>query len=213
MTPYYDDGAVTIYHGDCREILPSLPPTFLVVTDPPYGIDHRASTYWNGERIYGDDEPFDPGPLLAFSGQVLFGANFYADRLPPSAGWIVWNKRDRVSRGLPGSDAELAWTNLLTQVRILTHVWIPHTLRTEPAYHPTQKPVALMREILGLVGDGEDRILDPYMGAGSVLRAAKDVGQQAIGIEIEERYCEIAAERCAQEVLPLTHAMNSEGAQ
>jgi site-specific DNA-methyltransferase (adenine-specific) len=201
--PYYQDDLVIIYHGDCRVLLPYVPVEVIVVTDPPYGIDHRTSSFWRGEKIAGDDQEFDPSHLLGFSGQVIFGANHFADKLPPSAGWIVWNKRDRVSRNLPGSDAELAWTGggVLNQVRIFTHVWVPHTLRTEPAYHPTQKPVALMRKILECVGGGEDMILDPYMGSGSTLLAAKSNGQRAIGIEVEERYCEIAASRLAQDHL------------
>jgi site-specific DNA-methyltransferase (adenine-specific) len=199
--PYYQDDLITIYHGDCRVFLPYVPTLALIVTDPPYGIDHTPSSYWGKQKIEGDHEPFDPAHLLTFGGAVIFGANHFADKLPPSAGWIVWNKRDRVSRNLPGSDAELAWTDLLNQVRIFTHVWVPHTLRTEPAYHPTQKPVALMYRILMELGDGEDMIVDPYMGSGSTLLAAKSLGQRAIGIEIEERYCEIAASRLAQEVL------------
>jgi DNA modification methylase len=201
MTPYYQDDAVTIYHGDCREILSSLDKDSLICTDPPYGISHIASSYWNNERIYGDEVTFDPGHLLGFRGALLFGANHYAHLLPPSAGWIVWNKRDQVSRNLPGSDAELAWTNLIDQVRIFTHVWIPHTLRDETTFHPTQKPVVLMRRILNELPAGD--VIDPYMGSGTTLRAAKDIGRKAIGIEIEERYCEIAAQRCAQEVLAL----------
>lgn len=201
LKPYYQDDAVTIYHGDCRDVLPSLPDSSFIVTDPPYGVNHVASSYWNNERVHGDDTTFDPAHLLGFAGAVLFGANHYAHRLPPSAGWIVWNKRDQVSRNLPGSDAELAWTNLLEQVRIFTHVWIPHTLRDEPTFHPTQKPVVLMRRILDVLPAGA--VIDPYMGSGTTLRAAKDLGRHAVGIEIEERYCEVAARRCAQEVLDL----------
>jgi site-specific DNA-methyltransferase (adenine-specific) len=202
-TPYYQDDFATIYHGDCRELLSIVPHYAVVVTDPPYGIDHTPSSFWDGRKIAGDDSEFDPSHLLEFSGQVIFGANHFADKLPASAGWIVWNKRDRVSRNLPGSDAELAWVSggLLNQVRIITHVWIPHTLRTELAYHPTQKPVALMRQILEMIGDGEELIVDPYMGAGATVCAAKDLGQQVIGIEIDERYCEIAASRLAQDRL------------
>jgi site-specific DNA-methyltransferase (adenine-specific) len=198
MTPYYEDDKAMIYHGDCREILPSLTVDY-VVSDPPYGIDHVPSSYWKHQRIRGDSTPFDPSHLLRYKA-VLFGANHYADCLPPSAGWIVWNKRDQVSRRLPGSDAELAWTNILKQVRIFTHVWIPHTLRDERTVHPTQKPVRLMRRILEeVIPSGV--VCDPYMGSGTTLRAAKDLNRKSIGIEIEERYCEIAARRLGQEVL------------
>lgn len=202
LKPYYQDDHVTIYHGDCRELLSEVKPpaTCHIITDPPYGISHRTSSYWNGETIHGDDEPFDPSHLLPFDGALIFGANHFAQKLPPSAGWIVWNKRDRVSRRLPGSDAELAWTTLTSQVRIYTHVWVPHTLRDEPIFHPTQKPVVLLRRILEELSHNAT-IIDPYMGSGTTLRASKDLGKRAIGIEIEERYCEIAAQRMSQEVL------------
>jgi site-specific DNA-methyltransferase (adenine-specific) len=199
MTPYYQDDSVTIYHGDCREILPLLNTETVVVSDPPYGINYQPGSKW--QQITGDAEPFDPAPLLTFAGTTLFGANHYANRLPNSAGWIIWNKRDRVSRGLPGSDVEMAWTNRLTQARLITHVWIPHTLRDEQTYHPTQKPTAVMRFVIAETTSVSEVVLDPYMGSGSTLRAAKDVGRRAIGIETEERYCEIAVERCAQDVL------------
>lgn len=201
--PFYEDDAVTIYHGDCREILPWLDYS-AILSDPPYGIDHTPSTYWNRQKIAGDAAAFDPSHLFELPvPTILWGGNHFADKLPPSPGWLIWNKRDRVSRNLPGSDAELAWTNTITQTLIYTHVWIPHTLRDEPAYHPTQKPVALMRWCLSRFVPMPRVVVDPYMGAGPVLRAAKDLGIRAIGIELERRYCEIAAERCAQETLNL----------
>lgn len=200
VTPYYEDGSVTIYHGDCRELLSDVAVDF-VVSDPPYGIDYVAGPYWNHAQIHGDATTFDPAHLLSYRGAILFGANHYAHRLPPSPGWVVWDKRDRISRSLPGSDAELIWTNVLSQVRVFVEVWIPHTLRREPTFHPTQKPSRLMRRLIAEVPEGV--ICDPYMGSGTTLRAAKDLGRRAVGIEIEERYCEIAAKRCAQEVLDL----------
>ncbi len=199
--PYYEDGTVTIYHGDCREIMPALAFDG-IVSDPPYGIGHVPSSFWGKQRIQGDALAFDPAHLLTPNKPlILWGANHYSSRLPESPGWLVWNKRDRVSRNLQGSDAELAWTNAIQQVRIYTHIWIPHTMRNEPPYHPTQKPVALMRWCLSMLE--ADCVLDPYMGSGPVLRAAKDLGRKAIGVEIEERYCEIAAKRMGQEVLDL----------
>lgn len=209
LKPYYRDDHVTIYHGDCRAILtdvaPNPPYDYDLITDPPYGIAHVSSSHWNNERIVGDAQSFDPSHLLSFGNALIFGANHFADKLPASPGWIVWNKRDRVSRKLPGSDAELAWTTLTDQVRIFTHVWIPHTLRDEPVFHPTQKPVALIRALISEFSRSE-WIVDPYMGSGTTMRAAKDLGRQAIGIEIEERYCEVAAKRCSQEVLDLVTA-------
>jgi DNA modification methylase len=216
VTPYYDDGTCTIYHGDCREILPMLPRASadLIIADPPYGAGtsrrgiamgrpwHRSHDF-----LIGDTEPFDPTPLLCFPRLVLFGANYYADKLPPSGSWLVWDKRrgGTVTPGWNGSDAELAWTNLGNSVRVFSHLWTGYKRDSEISqhYHPTQKPVALMAWIIAQFTQPGDLILDPYMGSGPVLRAAKDLGRRAIGIEIEERYCEIAARRLGQEVLAL----------
>ena len=210
MKPYYQDEAVTLYHGDCREILPQLELVDLVLTDPPYGIDYKplrgsnGSKMWGNERVSGDAEPFDPTFLLTFPRLVLFGANHYAHLLPPSGGWIVWDKSPAGPRvGFIYSHAELAWTNLTNHIEKFSLEWEGNSRNGEPFLHPTQKPVALMREIIARFGDVDGIALDPFAGSGTTLRAAKDLGRKAIGIEIEERYCEIAAKRMSQMVLPL----------
>lgn len=211
MKPYYEEKGITIYHGDCREILPSLPKVDLVLTDPPYGIDHPTD-YANRGRanlaactdyipVYGDDEPYDPSWLLALGCPlVLWGANHYADKLPSQSGWLVWDKER--PDDLDQATCELAWTNYVKGVRRLRYRW-NGMLRdgNEPLYHPMQKPVALSKWALSLRWSPAGTVLDPYMGAGGVLRAAKDLGRKAIGIEIEEKYCEIAAKRMSQGVL------------
>jgi site-specific DNA-methyltransferase (adenine-specific) len=218
VTPYYEDGAVTIYHGDCREVLPALAGVTAIVADPPYGIGYRTNSSRSSEGcrsrdwppVTGDDSPFDPSGLLGFSKVVLFGANHYANRLPPSSAWLVWDKRDDLpsSREVgfnDSSDLEMAWTNGRGPARIYSHRWlglIKASERTERRVHPTQKPVALMRWVLLATTGPRDLVCDPFAGSGTTLRAAKDLGRRAIGIEIEERYCEIAARRCGQEVLP-----------
>lgn len=212
ITPYYDDGTCVIYHGDCRELLPELAFDALIA-DPPYGID-LDTDYWRPcrpasktyPRVQGDDQPFDPTHLLGYPRVVLFGANHYASKLPESRGWIVWDKVTRNDvRVATISDAELAWTNCLPRTRVFRHMWNGGFRDSERgiSLHPTQKPVALMRWLLGLLSEPGETVCDPYMGSGPVLRAAKDLGRRAIGIEIEERYCEIAARRLAQEVLAL----------
>lgn len=214
MTPYYQDDLVTIYHGDCREVLPLVAGgASVVVTDPPYGMRYQHGfrkggiAYGNdGVSIVGDHEPFDPAHLLALGlPTVLFGANHYADRLPASRGWLVWDKRDG-DGPTDQSDAELAWTNVLSVVRAFSARWRGAMRegreQIEGRVHVNQKPVALMAWVLGFVPEGT--VLDPYCGSGSTLVAAKDMGRRAIGIEIEERYCEIAARRCSQEVLGLS---------
>ena len=209
MQPYYDRDGIVIYHADCREVLPTIEAD-VMVTDPPYGIGYRtppsAKRPKSNWSLVGDAEPFDPSHLLTWPRVVIFGANHFADRLPASPGWIIWDKRF----GMPSndqSDAELAWTNVLGSVRIVRCLWNGGgSLLAENgparAIHPTQKPVALMRGVIELASKPGETVIDPYMGTGTTLRAAKDLGRKAIGIEIEERYCEIAVKRLAQSVLP-----------
>lgn len=215
MTPYYEDSAVVIYHADCREIIDSLTADVLV-TDPPYGIRYSPSensakawgrkTFVGDTVVAGDDEPFDPAPFLRYPSIVLFGANHYADRLPPSPSWLVWDKRDGMTSN-DFADCELAWTNLPGVVRLFRHQWsgaLRASERGEPRVHPTQKPLVLMRWVLDRCPAGT--VLDPFMGSGTTLRAAKDRGRRAIGVEIEERYCEAAAKRMGQEVFDFGEA-------
>ena len=209
MTPYYSDDLVTIYNSDCREWMPEAD---VIVTDPPYGMAYRHGARKGGLRfgqdeqaIVGDFEPFDPAFLLDHGlPTVLFGANHFVDRLPAARGWLVWDKRDGTASN-DQSDAELAWTNVLSVARVYSARWSgAHRVgreRRDGRDHPNQKPVALMAWVLGFMPAGT--VLDPFMGSGSTLVAAKEAGRRAIGIEIEERYCEIAANRCRQEVLGL----------
>ena len=212
MKPYYERDGITIYHGDCREILPTLPKVDLVLTDPPYGIslptDYRSrgrgkmAACRDYAPVHNDDKPFDPSHLPRVP-TVLFGGNYFSDRLPPSSGWLVWDKLR--PDGLDQADAELAWTNCVKGVRVFRHLWNGMMRASEQGtgHHPTQKPVALMEWVLTRKGVPDGTVLDPYMGSGPVLIAAKNLHRKAIGIEIEERYCEIAAKRLDQGVLPL----------
>jgi len=213
--PYYDDGnGIVIYNSDCRLILPHLEPVDLVLTDPPYGIGyvHGAenipnATKFQGVAVHGDDKPFDPSPWLQFPVSIMWGANHYANRLPGGGRWLVWDKRAGTKTyGKDMSDVELAWISGPRRAdRLFAHLWDGFLKDSEKGVdrvHPTQKPVALMHWCLSFYPDAQT-ILDPFMGSGTTLRAAKDLGRKCIGIEIEERYCEIAAKRLAQEVLPL----------
>jgi site-specific DNA-methyltransferase (adenine-specific) len=215
MKPYYVDSLVTIYHGDCLELGASLEAPAVLITDPPYGVSLNTS-YRGAKRgnltpahdyppVFGDDKPFDPEPFLAFEAAVMWGANYYADRLPASRQWLVWDKRDGVAFN-DQADCELAWTKGApgTVPRLFAHRWngmLKASERDDRRLHPTQKPVALMRWCIGFMPSGT--IFDPFAGSGSTLVAAKSLGRKSIGIELEERYCEIAATRCSQEVLGL----------
>lgn len=218
MKPYYEHGGITIYHGDARTW--GSVEGAAVITDPPYGISYRSNhnssrrgkwaewvRYENMPGIKGDDQPFDPSPYLDAPVLVVFGGNYCADALPPARCWIVWDKRDGIGPNNQ-ADCELAWTNLDKPSRIYRHLWSgllragrENVARSEKL-HPHQKPVGLFEFVIEYA-ETPGAILDPFMGSGTTLIAAKNLGRQAIGIEIEERYCEIAAKRLEQEVLPL----------
>jgi len=139
----------------------------------------------------------------------IWGANHYCDKLPPTAGWLAWIKV--IFDGAFGTrmmdkkqaEMELAWTNCVSRPKSYRHLWdgVFRDSECGTKYHPAQKPVAVMQWCLSLMPTGS--VVDPYMGSGPVLVAAKNLNRQAIGIEIEERYCEIAAKRLAQGALPL----------
>lgn len=213
MTPYYDDGQITIYCGDCREITPALSDVEAVISDPPYGMKnncdytrftmgpngHGKASRRSYAPIHGDDEPFDPAPWLVYPRVVLFGANHFAARLPVGT-TLVWIKRKDGGFGSFLSDAEVAW--MKGGHGVYCHRDTSLMGETRKRAHPTQKPVGLMRWCMGKVG-GAGTILDPFMGSGTTLIAARLEGRRAIGIELEEKYCEIAVRRLQQAVLPL----------
>jgi DNA modification methylase len=213
MNPYYQDEKIVIYHGDCLEILPHL--TYdVVITDPPYGINlntdnsrfsggsqsskSKRSTgkgTGGGKKIIGDNLKFDPNHLLSVPG-VIWGWNNFADKLP-SGSCLVWIKRNDAAFGSFLSDAEVAWMSKVHGVyckKDLTNQSIAKERK-----HPTQKPVGIMEWSIGFFPTGI--IVDPYMGSGTTLVAAQNLGRRAIGIEIEEKYCEIAVKRLSQQVL------------
>jgi len=211
VKPYYEHAGITIYHGDCREILPQLPKVDGVLTDPPYGHGWagiassapgcRGWTNRRAEKIVGADIPFDPQFLIKLDVPcILWGANHYADKLPPSAGWLVWDKREGTATNNL-SDCEMAWRNVGGSARLFRHMWNGLCRASEVGdhLHPTQKPIELMQWCLGFLPNSR-LILDPFAGSGTTLIAAKNLNRRAIGIEIEEKYCEIAAKRLSQEV-------------
>jgi site-specific DNA-methyltransferase (adenine-specific) len=215
MKPTWERGNVRLYLGDCREVMPTLGRVDAVVTDPPYGISWdvginpygnvRASHGIKYAPIIGDDEPFDPRPLLKFGRCVLFGANHYADKLPPSGAWIVWDKRMHVA-STDQSDCELAWSNIgnrAMMIRFLFHGGgsigkengIAAGQGVPVSLHPTQKPVEVMRRcVIAASSDGEI-VCDPYMGSGTTGVAAVQTGRSFVGIEIDPTYFEIAVRR------------------
>lgn len=217
--PYYDDGnGIVIYHGDCREILPLLPKVDLVLTDPPYGIN--MSHGFNGRVGFGgngvpidrrkypdqwDDTRPDPDTfkliLSKCQSAIIFGGNFFADILPQSQHWLVWDKLNTMPTF---GDCELAWTNFdRKSVKKKVVEWNGLLGKERERFHPTQKPIELMIWCIEAYSKVGSLILDPFGGSGTTARAAKNTGRKCILIEAEEKYCEIAARRLGQEVLPL----------
>jgi DNA modification methylase len=221
LRPYYEVDGITIYHGDCREILPHLAKVDVLITDPPYGIGEAGGKNTSRSKSFSsktfgvrntrkrvipatiyepsdwDNQTCDEGVELALSKSrqaIIFGGNYYM--LPPSPCWLVW---DKLNSG-DFADCELAWTNLKKAVRIKRHLWNGMLRAHNEARlgHPTQKPIEVMQWCIGFT-EG-DTILDPFMGSGTTLVAAKNLGRKAIGIEIEERYCEIAVQRLRQQI-------------
>lgn len=218
IEPYYRDwqSDIVIYNADCRDILPLIPDKSidLVLTDPPYGINYKPDwNKWNGdapdyEVIVGDDEPFDPEFLMNYKTIILFGANYYSNKLP-IGDWIVWDKRltEKLDK-MFSNPIELIWAKSdkpkLDIIRVLSGGVInPDSINgnNEKRYHPTQKPVTLILRLLNKYSDVADIVLDPFLGSGTTAVAAKILGRKCIGIEIEEKYCEIAKKRLAQGVL------------
>lgn len=212
MKPYYSDQYCTIYHGDCRAIIPEVAVPDLILTDPPYGIGYVANVP-NAkvfESIEGDSSEPDLAHIFAFDPicpLVIFGANNFPRQLPHRGRWICWDKRvNPKADAMLGSPFELAWTNRKSgydvMIRVMHGGVVNSDYRETARVHPTQKPTALMKHILQLY-PSRATVLDPYMGSGTTLRAAKDLQRKAIGIELEERFCEVAAKRMRQEVLAL----------
>jgi site-specific DNA-methyltransferase (adenine-specific) len=226
LAPYYERGGIVIYHGDSRELLPELQSVRLVVTDPPYvfGIASTAqeskaggwgdlmnSAVWysswlaEARRLTANEQ----GAAWVFNSWRSFPvlARAAYDVRWPVESLMVWDKEwigPGGQRGLrPAYElaALFAQPDFAIANRGLPDIWRSKWSSIKPSGHPAEKPVALLRRIIAESGGG--LVLDPFMGSGSTLVASKSEGHNAIGIEIEERYCEIAAKRLEQEVLPL----------
>jgi site-specific DNA-methyltransferase (adenine-specific) len=221
---FHEEPGITLYCGDCREILPYVRAD-LLVTDPPYGIGADRNLRANKRhglalvpsRDYGRgawDAAPPPAWLISWCIQsarhaIVWGGNYLS--LGASPCWLVWDK----DNGLNGyADCELAWTNLPGAVRRLRYRWMGMLQEhggdgKEERWHPTQKPLSVMRWAIQQAPPDLATILDPFMGSGTAVVAAKDLGRRAIGIERDPRYCEIAVKRLRQGVLGLNgHALH-----
>jgi len=210
MKPYYDRDGITIYHGDCREILPHVAAD-VMVTDPPYGIAHESGWEgpFKGRQIANDNSLALRDYVLAqwdSRPAIVFGT-WRVDRPACTRAVLVWDKGPASGMG----DLSFPWKGSWEEVYFIGDgfsgrrdegVLKGHSVVTwasKGRAHPNEKPVSLLANLIDKCPAGV--IVDPFMGSGTTLRAAKDLGRKAIGIEIEERYCEIAAKRLAQGVL------------
>jgi site-specific DNA-methyltransferase (adenine-specific) len=225
MTPYYDEDGITIYHGDCRDILPSLRADVLI-TDPPYGVQlsaRRARNKFGGSHeiapasVLYHDHPDAVRDLirvaiplaLSVTERALIFPGFRmlweyppaavvgSVHLPAGCGYTPWGFQTSQPILYYGADPFLAdgMGNRPNGFRP------ERAYRSEPIDHPAPKPMEWMTWAVGRASRPGELILDPFAGSGTTLRAARDMGRKAIGIEIEERYCEIAVQRLAQGVL------------
>jgi len=225
MKPYYDDGkGIQIYHGDCRVILSEMSLLQItqldaIVTDPPYGINlenhaqggnhgrRRASDY----AIKGDENTAAGDWIVDWACQFNRPIAVFASPKKPWRGefrnYLVWNKGGAVGGG---GDVVKCWKQSWELIQIARNENLIGTrdeavlefpvMPSASILHPAQKPIELMKYLLRKLLPLPSTVCDPFMGSGSTLRAAKDLGLYAIGIELEEKYCEIAAKRLQQEV-------------
>jgi site-specific DNA-methyltransferase (adenine-specific) len=197
---------VTLYLGDCREIVPTLGKVGAVVSDPPYGMawscnmtsmagrkgaKNSGGRNW-GDQIVGDNKEFDPSPWLSFDKVILWGSNHYAKQLELGT-TLVWIKRLDPAFGTFFSDAEIGW--MKGGHGVYCHRDLSMNGETTSRVHPTQKPLGLMK---WCIQKTSGTILDPYMGSGTTGIAAVQLGRGFIGIEIEPKYFDVARKRISE---------------
>ena len=195
--PYYETELGKLYHGDCLEIMPGLEPVDLVLTDPPWGVSLiRGYSDLTKQKIVGD-ETRPNIKWMADYNAIIWGGNNFCDQLPISTGWLIWNKY--VADYAPHSQAEIAWSNVVKTVRLFSRQFTGFQCNSDGGKkHPAQKPIGLMQWCLGL-SKIDGLVLDPYLGSGTTAVACERLNRKWIGIEIEEKYCEIAAKRIEAE--------------
>lgn len=232
--PYYAEGGITIYHGDCRDILPQLEPVDLVLTDPPFEqeahtlqrrINRGKTRGGNADIITAEPLPFSPitdelrSDVSLLIGKLCKRWSLIFCQIEAVPKWrkcledaelsykrtCIWVKPD----GMPqfsGDRPGMGYETILAVHGPGRSKWNGggrHGVfvvnkgenggKKNP--HPTTKPLALMATLVDLFSNSGETILDPFMGSGTTLVAARDLGRKAIGIEMEEKYCEIAVQR------------------
>jgi len=216
MKPYYEHKEITIYHGDCMEVMQGLDKVDLILTDPPYGVSYRSNHYIYGNphgEIKNDNKLFCPlddmWKLLKDTGSIF---TFYSYKKPildnRKKNDIIWVKNNWSAGDLTGDFGNQYETIAFmpkSKFKINGYRWsnVWNFNRIKPTLHPTEKPEELLKRIIECATVKGDTVLDIFAGVGSTLLASKLLSRKAIGIEIEEKYCEIAARRLQQEVFEL----------
>jgi site-specific DNA-methyltransferase (adenine-specific) len=222
VTPYYasPDGSILVYHARWEDALAAgvvpVREVALVHDDPPYGVAERTDRASKGRGIAGrmqggpagsrdfppiagDSTPYDPAPVLALDRRtVTWGANHYADKLPRSASWILWDKREDVAPD-DNADGELAWTSLGGPLRIFRHLWRGLCRASEAGDRvlgPTQKPIALCSWVYARARlKPGSLVFVPHGGSGPDLPAARSMGLRLIWCDVERWCCDTAIAR------------------
>lgn len=196
-----------IFIGSCSDFMNELKKCDCVVTDPPYGIAYKSPTgsamtqRGDYKVIENDDKDYDPAILFEISEKIItWGGNHYANKLPNSAGWLVWDKRDGEQIN-NNSDCELAWTNMINSARMFHHRWngmIKASEHGKRRIHPTQKPIALFEWALDICSAGE-KVAEPYLGSGSCLIACDKTKRSCVATEIDLDFAAAAIKRFIEE--------------
>jgi hypothetical protein len=210
VKPYYEHAGITIYHGDCREILPTVGRVNLICTDPPYGVgidygDHVSDDLESTKALYADIlAKCNACADITLTTVGCFKLEVFLYQTMPPTWRLCWRK------GITSRPSAVGFTDwepvFVYGANVHRHAHDLFTVQPERMGsfgHPCPKPIKFKTWLIGRFSDPGTTVADPFMGSGTTLVAAKNLGRKAIGIEIEEKYCEIAARRLSQEVLPL----------
>ena len=212
-----------VYCGDCLDIMKEIPDKSidLVLTDPPYGIDIGKMNFTNsvdggvakrndykGKADWDKETPTKEYFEQIFrisKNQIIFGGNYFTDKLSSSGCWIIWDKRVEDKYSNDFADCEMAWTSFKKPSRIIRYLWSGmlqgNMQAKEKRQHPTQKPTEVIRKILNDFSEPNQTILDPFLGSGTTAIACQELHRNFIGIEISPEYCKIAEDRLKQKPL------------
>lgn len=201
-----------IIRGGCLEYMQTLPDKSieLILTDPPYGKkadkgtngfgaakNRRYAGGWDGKRP--DKAVFDEMQRVS-KNMIIFGANYFADMLPPSNCWIFWDKKGEIKFQNPFADGELIYTTFKKPVkRIVFRQQGFITDSKDKRYHPTQKPSELVQKLIEMFTEEGQTVFDPFIGSGTTAVAAIRAGRKYLGCEIDSEFCDICEQRIKSE--------------